>query len=445
MTQFCMQAMASNYHQNASMPGLPFFAWQQRQSPGTAKQLDTSTPTIFRPLQIRGVTFRNRICVSPMCHYSCAPSGKQTGVFTPLYYTTIGHYAFRGAALCMLEATSVTPNGRISVNCPGIWNDMQKDSLKTLADLVHSQGGLLGLQLGHAGRKASTLAPWVATNMGQSSAKAGESQGGWPTDVVAPSGGPEFTWDCKAKEDPTGGFWEPREMSKHEISDLVNSFAKAAERAAVAGVDVVEIHVAHGYLLHQFISPITNQRTDEFGGSFENRIRLVLEITRVVRAAIPHTMPLFVRISATDWMEDTLIGKRLGSWNVESTIRLAKILCDLGVDLIDVSSAGNHPQAAHNVFDAGKEQAIIAKMVKQELRKAGKDIYIGTVGNITDAVQARDLVQEDDTASVDLVSLGRQFLKEPGWVFKAAQELGVDVAWPQFISRPQIAQTLTKL
>ncbi|KAH7237785.1 uncharacterized protein BKA55DRAFT_651165 [Fusarium redolens] len=430
---------------NPAVPGIPFFAPAQHPSPGTAKQLEPNTPTIFRPLKIRGVTLRNRICVSPMCHYSCAASGPQTGVLTPLYHTTIGHYAFRGAALVMLEATGVTPNGRISVNCPGIWNDTQRDALKNLADFVHSQGGLIGLQLGHAGRKASTLAPWVATRMGQSSARADESQGGWPNDVVGPSGGSDFVWDGKSNHDPKGGFREPREMSIDEISDLVKSFVEAAERATWAGVNVLEIHVAHGYLLHQFVSPITNQRKDKYGGSFENRIRLILEIIQAVRAAIPVSMPLFVRISATDWMEDTALGKNLGSWDVSSTIRLAKLLPDLGVDVLDVSSAGNHPQASHNVFDAGKEQAAIAARVKEALAKAGKHMIIGTVGEITDAFQARDLVQEGTAGSVDVISVGRQFLKEPGWVLKAAQELGVDVAWPQFISRPQISQTLTKL
>lgn len=430
---------------NAAVPGIPFFAPAQDPSTGTAKQLEPDTPTIFRPLKIRGITLRNRICVSPMCHYSCAASGPQTGVFTPLYYTTIGHYAFRGAALVMLEATGVTPNGRISVNCPGIWNDAQRDALKNLADFVHSQGGLIGLQLGHAGRKASTLAPWVATRMDQGSAKADESQGGWPDDVVGPSGGLDFVWDGKASQDPKGGFWEPREMSIGEISNLIRSFAKAAERAVWAGVDVLEVHVAHGYLLHQFVSPITNQRKDKYGGSFENRIRLVLEIIQAVRDVIPESMPLFVRLSATDWMEKSTLGKDLGSWDVPSTIRLAKLLPDLGVDVLDVSSAGNHPQAAHNVFDAGREQAAIAARVKGALERAGKRMIIGTVGEITDAIQARDLVQEGAAGSVDLISVGRQFLKEPGWVLKVAQELGVDVAWPQFISRPQISQILTKL
>ncbi|KAF5981713.1 flavin oxidoreductase [Fusarium bulbicola] len=370
---------------NAAVPGIPFFAPAQDPSTGTAKHLEPTTPTIFRPLKIRGVTLRNRICVSPMCHYSCAASGAQTGVLTPLYHTTIGHYAFRGAALVLLEATGVTPNGRISINCPGIWNDAQRNTLKNLADFVHSHGGLIGLQLGHAGRKASTLAPWVATRMGRGSARADESQGGWPNDVVGPSGGSGFVWDGKSSQDPEGGFWEPREMSIDEISDLVKNFAKAAERAVLAGVDVLEIHVAHGYLLHQFVSPVTNQRKDKYGGSFENRTRLVLEIIQAIRGVIPASMPLFVRISATDWMENSTLGKNLGSWDVPSTIRLAKLLPDLGVDVLDVSSAGNHPQAAHNVFDAGKEQAAIAARVKEKVERAGKRMLIGTVGEITDA------------------------------------------------------------
>ncbi|RGP68816.1 hypothetical protein FSPOR_5022 [Fusarium sporotrichioides] len=434
--------MPLNSHLNAPVPGLPYFIPAQDPSTGTVKQLGPTTPTIFRPLTIRGVTFRNRIWVSPMCHYSCAATGDQAGALTPLHYTTLGHYAFRGAALVMVEATGVTPSGRISVNCPGLWNDIQKDSIKKLADVVHSQGGLIGLQLSHGGRKASTLAPWVASQIGLPHARGDESQGGWPDEVVGPSGGPDFVWDGKSKDDPKGGFWEPREFSLEEISNLIKSFSGAAQRATCAGVDVIEIHVAHGYLLHQFISPISNQRKDKYGGSFENRTRLILEIIEAVRAVIPDSMPLVVRISATDWMENTVLGKKLGSWDLPSTLRLAKLLPDLGVDVLDVSSGGNHPQAAHNVFNAGKEQAAFAARVKEALEEAGKRMIIGTVGEVTDAFQARDLVQEDVANSVDVISVGRQFLRDPSWVLKVAQELGVEVAWPQFIARPQV---LTKL
>ena len=419
----------------------PFYNTVHIITPGTVKELNATTPTIFRPLRIRGIELRNRICVSPMCQYSCAPTGSQQGALTPLYLAIIGHYAYKGAALVMLEATGVQPNGRISVNCPGLYNDTQTQAVKQLADFVHAQGGLLGVQLSHGGRKSSTLAPWVATNRGQASAKAQPCEGGWPEDVVGPSGGPAHTFDGKAKNDPTGGYHEPREMTKAEIAEVIESFVRSAQRAVDAGLDVVEIHAAHGYLLHQFLSPITNRRTDEYGGSFENRIRLIVEIIQAVRAALPATLPLFLRISTTDWMEETELAKRLGSWDLESTIRLASLLPDLGVDVLDVSSAGNVKEASHTVFDAGREQSRFAATIRKHIKASGKNLLIGAVGEITSAEQARDLVQDiSGQATCDLVSVGRQFLRDGAWVFRVAEELGVDVAWPTQIARPQIQQ-----
>lgn len=438
--------MASSTHSNAPVPGLPYFAPVHQVSPGTAKDPNERTPTIFRPLKLRGVTLKNRICVSPMCQYSCAPSGSQAGVLTPLYFTTIGHYAFKGAALCMLEATGVCPSGRISVNCPGLYNDAQQESLKGLVDFVHAQGGLLGVQLSHAGRKSSTQAPWVALREGKASARADVAQGGWPENVVGPSGGQDLSWDGKPNSDSTGGFWAPRAMSIEEIQDLRSDFAKAAKRAVAAGADAVEIHASHGYLLHQFLSPIINRRKDEYGGSFKNRIRATVEIVQAVRASIPETMPLFLRISATDWMEHTELGRRLGSWDLESTIQLAKLLPDLGVDVLDVSSAGNFPQAAYTVFNAGQQQAEMAGMVRRALVECGKQLLIGTVGEITDAKQARDLVEDGPRGpQVDLISAGRAFLRDPGWVMKVAEDLGVDVAWPTQVARPQIIKNVSKI
>lgn len=424
---------------NVPVPGISFFTPLHSPSPGMAKQLGKDTPTLFRPLIIRGVTFRNRICVSPMCQYSCAPTGSQTGVLTPLYLTTIGHFAYKGASLVMLEATGVQPNGRISVNCPGLYNDAQAGGVKTLAEFVHSQGGILGVQLSNGGRKSSTLAPWIATRLGQSSVKAELSEGGWAGDVVAPSGGSEFIWDGKNENDPKGGYHIPRELSKEEILQLVANFAASARRAVTSGVDVIEIHAAHGYLLHQFLSPITNRRNDEYGGSFENRIRLTVDIIKAVRATIPATMPLFVRVSATDWMEDTEVEGRLGSWDVESTIRLANLLSSLGVDLLEVSSAGNIKEASFTLFNAGKQQAEMAARIRAAIKASGQELLIGTVGEITNAKQAQGLVEESSGgATSDVVFVGRQFLKEPGWVLKVAEELGVDVAWPAQLARPQI-------
>ncbi|KAF3001771.1 hypothetical protein E8E13_000793 [Curvularia kusanoi] len=431
--------------ENSPVPGLPYFIPTHSVSPGTVKEISARTPTIFHPLKIRGVTLRNRICVSPMCHYSCAPTGPQTGVMTPLYFTTVGHYAYEGAALVMLEATGVCSTGRISVNCPGLYNDAQQNGLKQVADFIHAQGGLIGVQLSHAGRKSSTQAPWVALRAGKSSARADIIHGGWPKDVVGPSGGQDLAWDGKTDDDPTGGYWAPRAMSRAEIKTLVVDFAEAAKRAVTAGADVIEVYASHGYLFHQFMSPLTNHRTDEYGGSFENRTRIIVETIQAIRATIPDTMPLFVRISTTDWMEGTETAAQTGSWDLESTVRFAKLLPDLGVDVLDVSSGGNQHQAVHTLFDAGQEHARFAATIRKELRLSGQNLLIGTVGEITNSKQARDLLQDNSgLAPADIISVGRQFLRDPGWVLRVASDLGVDAAWPIQIARPQIINEKTR-
>ena len=356
---------------------------------------------------------------------------------TPLYLTTLGHYVYKGAALAMVEATGVQPNGRISVNCPGLWNDAQTEGLKTLADFIHSQGGLIGVQLSHGGRKSSTMPPWVAAGWGKSSARAEAAEGGWPDNVVGPMGGASNSWDGKGKDDPTGGYCEPRAMTEDEIAELVKDWANSARRAVTAGADTIEIHAAHGYLLHQFLSPITNRREDKYGGSFDNNVRLVVEVIQAVRAVIPSTMPLMVRISATDWMEESELHRQFGSWDLESTIRFAKMLPDLGVDVLDVSSAANHPAGRFTVFNAGDEQIRMAAKIRQAVKEAGQQLLIGAVGMITDARQAQDVVKEKSAgeATADMIFVGRQFLREPEWVLNVAAELGVDVAWPIQIAR----------
>ncbi|KAL3481538.1 NADH oxidase [Aspergillus californicus] len=403
---------------------------------GSKTSIDENTPKLFRPLHIRSVSLRNRICVSPMCLYSIASSGPLTGVMTPLYITTIGHNVFKGAALAMIEATGVQPNGRITPHCPGLWNDAQQQGLKPIVDFIHSQGGLCGVQLSHAGRKSSTQPPLVAQQLGRSSARAFREDDGWPEDVRGPSGGVEQSWDGKGL-DPDGGYHVPREMTELEIRELVENYGEAAKRAVNAGVDVVEIHAAHGYLINQFLSPVTNRRMDRYGGSFENRIRLLVEVISAVRAVIPTSTPVFVRVSATDWLEHTDVGRRFGTWTEECTIRLARLLPDLGVDLIDVSSGGNHHQAQYDVFNGGDKHTAIALKVKQALQAEGSKLLVGTVGLITEAKQARDLVQGSLTRGpgVDIISVGRQFLREPDWVLKVAAELGVDVAWPVQLQR----------
>lgn len=365
----------------------------------------------------------------------------------------------------MIEATGVQLNGRISPNCPGLWSDAQIPALRRVSDFIKSQGALSAIQLAHAGRKASTCAPWIAgsqrTNGGKRkvSVRTSEGAGGWPEDVVGPMGGEEWTWDEKKLDDESGGYWAPRALSEVEIGELVADWAKAAERSVKAGVDVIELHGAHGYMIHQFLSPITNRRTDKYGGSFENRTRLLIEIIQAIRKVIPESMPLFLRISSTEWMEETELGKKLGSWDVESSIRLAKIVAEIGVDLLDVSSGGNHPQQKLNPFDA--YQTRIASRIRQEVKKEGGKLFIGAVGLITEAQQARDIVEggavaqqngdveiakeaqaavamtepkDGNDPQADVILVARQFMREPQWVLKIAWELGVDVAWPnQFL------------
>jgi 2,4-dienoyl-CoA reductase-like NADH-dependent reductase (Old Yellow Enzyme family) len=287
---------------------------------------------------------------------------------------------------CKVEATGVQPNGRISPNCPGIWSDAQIPALRRVSDFIKSQGALSAIQLAHAGRKASTCAPWIAGSQRTSggkrkvSVRASEAAGGWPEDVVGPMGGEDQTWDEKKLDDEMGGYWAPRALNEKEIRELVNDWARAAQRSVKAGVDVIEIHGAHGYLIHQFLSPITNQRTDKYGGSFENRTRLLLEIIQAIRAVIPESMPLYLRISATEWMEETELGKKFGSWDVESSIRLAKIVASMGVDLLDVSSGGNVVHQKLNPFDTKDYQTRIAARIREEVKKDGGKMFIGAVG-----------------------------------------------------------------
>lgn len=425
---------------NAPTPGVPFFTPQHLKSPGTPTNPEAKVPTLFTPLKIRSKTLRNRIVVAPMCQYSTADSGEDIGALTPYHITTLGHYALKGSSLVFIEATGVQPNGRISANCPGIWSDSQIPGVKAVADMVKSQGALCGIQLAHAGRKSSTVPPFIASQFKKASVRATEDIGGWPDNVVSACGGEEFTWDGKRSDDPSGGFYPPRALSLEEIHALVKDWASAASRAVQAGVDVIEIHGAHGYLIHQFLSPITNRRTDDYGGSFGNRTRLLTDIIKAIRAVIPESMPLFLRLSSTEWMDETDLGKQYGSWDVASTIRISKIASDLGVDLLDVSSGGNHPAQRINMFDSKDYQTKIAAQIRSELRAAGKPMLVGAVGLITEAEQARGIVEteEDDrsigeeadaakqitdaiggkTPQADCILVARQFMREPEWVLK---------------------------
>ncbi|MBV9106012.1 MAG: NADH:flavin oxidoreductase/NADH oxidase [Verrucomicrobia bacterium] len=352
---------------------------------------DRKVPEIdlLSPLTIRGVTFRNRIAMSPMCQYS-----GQDGFADDWHLVHLGSRAVGGAALVIVEATAVTADGRISPGDLGIWKDLHIEPLGRIAQFLQSQGAVAGIQLAHAGRKASCDLPW----------KGGESlktpqAGGWP--VVGPS-------PVRFSE----GSPMPIPLDESGIEGIINSFEAGARRALSAGFKVLEIHAAHGYLLHQFLSPLSNRRNDQYGGSLENRMRLLLRVVKGVRGLMPEELPLFVRISATDWAE--------GGWEIKQSIELATHLKALGVDLIDVSSGGMVPYARIPV--AKGYQVPFARSIRE-----GADIRTGAVGLITEPRHADEIVTGGDA---NLVFIAREMLREPYWALKAQQELGDDQAWP---------------
>lgn len=344
---------------------------------------------LFSPLKINSLELKNHIAMSPICTYSATD-----GFASDWHLVHLGSRAMGGAALVMTEATAVSPEGRISPDDLGIWKDEHINNLKRITSFLDEYGALSGIQLAHAGRKASASSEW----------KGGGTfllpqQGGW--DVIAPSPLP-FSDDSGI----------PLELTKDNIRRVTADFAAAAYRALTAGFKVLEIHAAHGYLIHQFLSPLTNHRTDEYGGSFENRIRFLLEVTEAVREAWNPEYPLLVRISATDWVE--------GGWNLTQSIRLSTILKGKGIDLIDVSSGGLVPHAKIPIGYG--YQLPFATQIRKE---AG--IMTGAVGLIVDAVQAETILRNKDA---DLIIMGRQMLRDPYFPLHAAKELGDNVTWP---------------
>ena len=338
------------------------------------------TPALFTPITLRDLTLPNRLWVAPMCQYSAVD-----GCVSTWHVMHHGAFASGGAGLIFAEATGVVPEGRISVGCPGMWSDATAASWRPVVDFVHSLGGHIGIQLSHAGRKGSRRLDWVGGH-------AEPEEGGWQ--IVGPS------------DNAYTGYPTARALTVAEIEALVGHFADAARRAVAVGFDAIELHAAHGYLLHQFLSPLVNERTDEYGGSFDNRVRFPLAVIRAVRAAIPTGMPLIVRLSATDWAD--------GGWDLEQSIEFAKRMKEAGVDLVDVSTAGVvHEQ---QVQVGPGYQVPFATAIRE-----GAGIPVSAVGLITEAEQANAIVEE---GRADVVEVARAALRNPRWPFVVAEQLG---------------------
>ena len=349
---------------------------------------------LFSPLQIKSITLKNRIVISPMCQYS-----SQDGFANDWHQVHLGSRATGGAALIIQEATAVCPEGRISPSDLGIWKDEHIEKLKAINAFIISQNAIPGIQLAHAGRKASVSEPWNGNK------KLNDAQGGWQT--VAPSAIPYHD------DEP----FNPVALDKVGIQKIISDFKTATKRAVQAGFQAVEIHAAHGYLMHQFLSPLSNVRTDAYGGSFENRIRFTLEILESVQSEWPNNLPLFVRISATDWAD--------GGWNIEESVQLSKILKERGVDLIDVSSGGL--VSLQKIPVEPSYQVPFAEKIKKET-----GILTGAVGLITEAKQAEEIIANE---KADLVLFARASLRDPNLPLHFAAALGVDIAWPKQYER----------
>ncbi len=350
--------------------------------------------TLFDPLTIGSVTFQNRIWVSPMCQYSATD-----GLIGDWHQAHLNAFATGGPGLIMVEATGVVPEGRISIACTSLHTQAHADAFKPMIDFAHSHNVKMGIQLAHAGRKASTMRPWDDHRM------ATTDEGGWQS--------------VSSSAIAFHGYPEPRALTVDEIHQLTHDYVVAAKRAVSVGFDVIEIHAAHGYLMHQFYSPLANTRTDEYGGSFENRVRFLLETVVAVRSAIPASTPLFVRISATDWVD--------GGWNLVDSIELCTQLKALGVDLIDVSTGGN----VHNapIKATPGFQVPFAAAIRTEAA-----IMTAAVGLITEAEQAQYIIE---TGEADAVFLARAMIRNPRWALGAAEKLGVKIPWPHQLERGQ--------
>jgi len=343
---------------------------------------------LFEPLTIKSVTLKNRLVVSPMCQYS-----SEDGFASDWHLVHLGSRAVGGAALIIQEATAVSPEGRISPGDLGIWKDEHISRLRNIASFIHEQGSLMGVQLAHAGRKASHATPWKGGKL------LSTSEGGWQN--VAPSAIPL-----------TEGTIAPHELTLDEIEKIVDDFKQATLRSVEVGYDVIEIHAAHGYLIHEFLSPLSNQRNDNYGGSFENRSRFLLQIIKAVKEVWLNDKPLFVRISASDWAE--------GGWSIDDSIKLAVILKQTGVDVIDCSSGG---AVKHQKITVGPGyQVPFSDRIRNEAK-----ILTGAVGMIDNAKQAEEILT---SGKADLILMAREFLRDPYFPLHAAKQLGDEIKWP---------------
>lgn len=350
---------------------------------------------LFSPMKIKNQKIKNRIFVSPMCQYSAVD-----GLAQVWHLVHLGSFAKGGAGLVMFEATAVSPEGRISPGDLGLWNDQQALALKASVDFIHSQQSVSAIQLAHAGRKARTPVPWKMKGSSPLSIENMPTENEWP--IFGPSALPY-----------SEGSSVPLEMSGKDLERVKQQFVAAAKRADQIGIQVVEIHAAHGYLLHEFLSPLSNQRKDRYGGSLENRMRYPLEVVQSVRDVWPAEKPLFVRISATDWVQ--------GGWDLEQSILFCQRLRELGVDLIDVSSGGLSP------LQQLKVEPLYQTPFSAAIMKEAK-IKTGAVGLITTAMEAETVLQK---SAADVVFIGRQLLRDPHWPLRAAHELNVEIEWPQ--------------
>ncbi|WP_263356787.1 NADH:flavin oxidoreductase/NADH oxidase [Acidicapsa ligni] len=361
------------------------------------------TNHLFSPLKLRSLTLPHRIAVSPMCEYS-----SQDGFANDWHFVHLGSRAIGGAALVITEANAVSPEGRITPNDLGIYKEEHIAELKRITNFLHHHGAFAGTQLAHAGRKASMSVPWEKPRLMPA------SEGGWLP--VAPSA---------IRFDETYGM--PAALDRAGMDKIVADFTVATERAIKAGFDLVEVHAAHGYLLHEFLSPLSNQRTDEYGGSFENRVRFPLEVVRAVRAAWPQHLPVFVRISATDWAPEFLGA----SWDLPQSVEFARLLKKEGVDLVDVSTGGNHP--GQQIPVGAGYQVHHAATIRHEA-----DIPTAAVGMITEPGQADQIVR---SGQADLVLLARELLRNPYWPLHAATTLHQQTTWPSQYARASSRST----